>query len=555
MAEQGSGTGDAHDSTIMLDADFIIVGAGTAGCVLANRLSEHQQNSVVLIEAGKADTHPFIHIPAGFVNLMTNPSLNWMLATCEQEQLNNRIMNMPRGKVLGGTSAINGMLYVRGQAQDYDNWAQAGNKGWSYEEVLPYFKKSVQTHFGQFQLEEGFHGDTGELHISPPRTTYSILDQFIEAAGRSGYRTYADYNGHRQDGFNYFQLAQKNGLRHSGYQAFVAPVIKKRQNLTQLSAAHVVALCFADDRQTVTGLQIEHGGKKKVIRSNREVILCAGALGSPQLLELSGIGDAARLQSLGIKPRVNLPSVGEHLADHFLTRLTFELSAGDSLNTSLSGFGLIKEIMRFTMRRRGAMTMPAGIVGGFVASRFADNNCPDIQFHIAHASFANPAKRVLDSFPAISIGPCQLRPHSRGYSHIQSADPKLSPEINPRYLTAEIDRYVLLEGIKIAREIMMTEPMKSVVRSEARPGADCDSDDELLSFVRATGNTVYHPVSTCRMGPKEQRGHVVTPDLRVRGIDRLRVADASVMPSITSGNTNAPTMMIAEKAAELILKS
>ena len=284
------------------------------------------------------------------------------------------------------------------------------------------------------------------------------------------------------------------------------------------------------------------------------MVLCAGAFGSPQILELSGIGDATRLQSIGIKPRINLPSVGEHLADHFLTRLTFELSTGDSLNTSLSGLGLIKEILRFAVRRRGAMTMPAGIVGGFVASRFADDNCPDIQFHIAHASFANPAKRVFDFFPALSIGPCQLRPHSRGYSHIQSADPKLSPEINPRYLSAEIDQQILLEGIKIARKIMETEPIKSVVKSEARPGADCMTDDELLAFVKETGNTVYHPVSTCRMGPKEQNNHVVTPDLRVRGTDRLRVADASVMPFITSGNTNAPTMMIAEKAADLILK-
>ena len=554
MVEFGSASKVTHDSIIMADADFIVIGAGTAGCVLANRLSENSRNSVVLIEAGKADNHPFIHIPAGFVNLMTNPSLNWMLATCEQETLNNRIMNMPRGKVLGGTSAINGMLYVRGQAQDYDGWAQAGNKGWSFEEVLPYFKKSVRTDFGQSRHDEAFHGESGELHISPPRTTYAVLDQFIEAAGRRGYRAYADYNGKRQDGFNYFQLAQKNGLRHSSYQAFIAPVVKKRQNLTQLSAAHVLALCFADDAQTVRGVEIEIGGKKQIIRANREVILCAGAFGSPQILELSGVGDAPRLKSMGIKPRINLPSVGEHLADHFLTRLTFELLTGDSLNTSLSGFGLIKEIFRFAFSRRGAMTMPAGIVGGFVASRFADDNCPDIQFHVAHASFANPAKRVFDSFPALSIGPCQLRPHSRGYSHIQSADPKLSPEINPRYLSAEIDQQVLLEGIRIARKIMETEPMKSIVRTEARPGADYMTDDELLAFVKETGNTVYHPVSTCRMGPKEQNNHVVTPDLRVRGADKLRVADASIMPSITSGNTNAPTMMIAEKAADLILK-
>ena len=553
MVRPEADKGTHYDGISLADADFIVIGAGTAGCVLANRLSEYPQNSVILIEAGKEDTHPLIHIPAGFVNLMTNPSLNWMLATCEQEQLNNRIINMPRGKVLGGTSAINGMLYVRGQAQDYDSWAQAGNTGWSYAEVLPYFKKSVQTHLGRSGFDEGFHGLSGELYISPPRTTYTVLDQVIETAGRCGYRPYADYNGSRQDGFNYFHLAQKNGLRHSSYQAFIAPVVKKRHNLTKLPAAHVLSLCFADDGRTVTGVQIEIGGKKRVIRANREVILCAGAFGSPQLLELSGIGNATSLQKIGIKPKINLPAVGEHLTDHFLTRLTFELSEGDSLNTSLSGLGFIREIIKFVFSRRGAMTMPAGIVGGFVASRLADDDNPDIQFHIAHASFANAAKRVFDSFPALSIGPCQLRPHSQGYSHIRSADPKVHPEINPRYLTAEIDQHVLLEGIKIARKIMATEPMKSLVRAEARPGPDCKKDDELLAFVRANGNTVYHPVSTCRMGPKEQSNHVLTPDLRVRGADRLRVADASVMPSITSGNTNAPTMMIAEKAADLIL--
>ena len=314
-------------------------------------------------------------------------------------------------------------------------------------------------------------------------------------------------------------------------------------------------LSLEDNGRIVTGVQIEHKGKKKFIRANREVILCAGSIGSPQILELSGIGDAERLRRIGIKPKINLPAVGENLTDHFLTRLTWQLSSGDSLNQSLSGFGIVKEVMQFLTRRRGAMTMPAGIVGGFVASALSDNNRPDVQFHVAHASFANPAQRVFDPFPALSIGPCQLRPQSRGYSHIINADPKLPPEINPRYLTAEIDQNILLEGMKIARKIMTTEPMRSIVRAEARPGADCKSDDELLAFVKLTGNTVYHPVSTCRMGPKEESKHVLTPDLRLRGADRIRIADASVMPSITSGNTNAPTMMIAEKAADLILNS
>jgi choline dehydrogenase len=476
-----------------------------------------------------------------------------LFSTCEQEKLNGRRISMPRGKVLGGTSAINGMLYVRGQAQDYDNWAQVGNIGWSFSDVLPLFKKSISNFSEKQYLDEDYHSGTGELHVNSPRTTYTILDQFIEAAGGCGYRKFSDYNGQRQDGFNYFQLTQKNGFRHSSYQAFIAPIIKKRKNIDIITSAHVLGLSFADDGRIVTGVQIEHRGEKKFIRANREVVLCAGSIGSPQILELSGIGDSERLRSIGIEPKLNLPAVGENLTDHFLTRLTWQLSTDLSLNNSLRGLGLIKEIMRFIIARRGAMTMPAGIVGGFVASPFADNNRPDVQFHVAHASFANPSKRIFDQFPAISIGPCQLRPLSRGYSHINNPNPIVSPVINPRYLTEKIDELVLLEGIRIARQIMTIEPMKSLICSEARPGSDCVTDDELIHFVKSTGNTVYHPVSTCRMGPKNQNNHVLTPDLRVRGADRLRVADASIMPFITSGNTNAPTMMIAEKAANLIL--
>ena len=553
--ENGQARAKPKDSVApFAEADFIVVGAGSAGCVLANRLSEDPNNSVILVEAGAADTHPFIHIPAGFVNLMTNPSVNWLFSTRPQEHLNGRTMSMPRGKVMGGTSSINGMLYVRGQAQDFDNWAQAGNIGWSFEDVLPYFKRSVQTHLDPLHIDTDLHGFSGELHISSPRTTYKTLDYFIEAAGQCGYKTHTDYNGVNQAGFSYFQLAQKGGLRQSSYRAFIVPV-QHRRNLRLLSKAQVHSLCFEDDHRTVAGLMINQHGKTLELRARRDVILCAGAFGSPQLLELSGIGEAKRLQSIGIKPRVNLPAVGEHLTDHFLARLTWELSSDDSLNTSLSGLGLVKEAAKFLLRRRGAFTMPAGIVGGFVASQFASEGCPDIQFHAAHASFSDPAKRVFDKFPALSVGPCQLRPHSRGRTHISSADPNRAPDIDPRYLDAEIDRLVLLEGMKIARDIMGSVPIKPIVKAEVRPGKDCITDDELLDFARQTGNTVYHPVSTCRMGPADQPGHVVTPDLKVRGVNRLRVADASIMPFITSGNTNAPTMMIAEKAADLILTS
>jgi len=546
---------DNQPATPVQEADFVIVGAGSAGCILANRLSANPAFSVILIEAGGADTHPFIHMPAGFVHLMNNPALNWLYTSQPQAHLDGRKMAMPRGKVLGGTSSINGMLYVRGQSADFDGWAQAGNQGWSFKDVLPYFKKSVHTHISPDLLDAELHGFEGEMQINAPATRYRILDRVIEAAAEMGYPAPADYNGHSQTGFGYFQLTQKQGRRHSSYQAFVAPV-KGRKNLKIIKKKQVIKLDFSsEDSQKVTGVILSDGHASHLIRAHREVILSAGAFGSPHLLELSGIGNARRLKQFGIEVVADVPAVGEHLADHFLTRLSYRLKVNDSLNSQISGVRLWREILRYAVRGTGALTMPAGIVGGFVASPYTEPDMPDIQYHIAHASFANPARRQFDKFPGLSIGPCQLRPHSRGHVHCGSANPFDAPHIQPNYLADERDRQVLLAGIRIARELMQTSVMAPLIEAETRPGAGVISDEELLGFVRETGNTVYHPVSTCRMGPADQANHVVTPDLKVRQIRNLRIADASVMPSITSGNTHAPTMMIAEKAADMILAS
>ncbi len=534
-----------------MQANYIIIGAGSAGCVLAARLSEDPSVSVILLEAGGADTNPLIHIPAGFVKIMVNPSVNWMFSTASEDYLGGRALKMPRGRVLGGTSSINGMLYVRGLASDYDSWAQRGNPGWSFDDVLPYFRKSEDFQLTLTKGDDGYHNTGGPMHIDQPRTRYPALDAIIDAAVECGYPRNDDYNGAGQYGFGYYQLNQKQGRRQSSYRAFVKPV-EKRQNLTVIKGAHAEQILFDPaDMCKAVGVRARINGKRRDIFAISEVIVCAGAIQSPQLLELSGIGQPDRLKAIGIEVRSDSKGVGENLTDHYLTRLTWELTKPLSLNQHTRGLKLLKEVARYLISQRGSLSMPAAILGGFVKSDSALDE-PDIQFLIAHASFANPAKRIFDSFPGLSIGPNQSRPHSRGHVHIVSADPSAAPAIAPRYLTAEHDRFVLVRGMKIARQIMAADCLKDLVAREVRPGPEIGNDDDLLDFARETGNTVYHPVSTCRMGPDKLAGDVVDAELRVHGMRGLRVVDASVMPQITSGNTHAPTVMIAEKAADMI---
>ncbi len=524
--------------------DYIIVGAGSAGCVLANRLSADPGLRVLLLEAGGRDTNPWIHVPVGYFKTLHNPETDWCYRTEPDPGLGGRALDWPRGKTLGGSSSINGLLYIRGQHADYDGWRQLGCEGWGWDDVLPYFRRSEDNDLG----ESDWHGTGGELSVSGMRARRDICEAFIAAAEELGIPRTDDFNGATQEGAGYFQLTARNGLRCSSAKAFLRPV-RQRSNLEIATKAQAERILFAEDR--AIGLTYRQAGVQRDarLRPGGELILSAGAIGSPQLLQVSGIGPGALLQSLGVAVQADLPGVGENLQDHLQIRLVYEVTV-PTLNQEINSFWRRMLIgADYVFRRRGPMSMGASQVCIFCRSR-PDLEQPDIQFHFQPLSAEKPGLEM-HPFPGITASVCQLRPESRGRITAVSPDATIYPQIHPAYLSTVTDQVVAIDAIKTARRLAGTRAFGRYVEREVLPGPEIESDEALLDAARRISQTIYHPVGTAKMGTDPMA--VVDPRLRVRGIAGLRVADASIMPRIVSGNTNAPTIMIGEKAAEMIL--
>lgn len=524
--------------------DYIIVGGGTAGCVLANRLSETGKNTVLLIEAGEDGQSHWVDIPAGFSKLLTNPRHNWRLTSEPEEATMNRVISIPKGKGLGGSTLINGMIYVRGQPQDYDGWAQRGCTGWSFEDVLPYFKRIEDYDEAVGELR----ARGGPLPLTTVKERPEIGRAFIKAARAAGHPENDDYNGASQDGFGYYQVNQKDGRRVSAAAAYLDP-IRKRANLTIWTGAQAQRILL--DGRRATGIEVIQRGTVRQAHARGEVILAAGAFHSPQLLELSGIGDPEILSAAGIDLAHAAPGVGANYIDHYCTRMNWRVTQPVTLNEMTRGLSLVKSVLQYALTRKGILTFGTGLVHGFMRTR-PDMIGPDVQLFFLHASYANAAERKLDKQPGMTIGVTQLRPEARGTVHIGSPDIRTPPVIRPNFLSTPEDCRAMVDGMKMTREVVAQSPMDAFRGPEISPGENCQSDGDWLQFARHNGQTIYHASGTCRMGTDD--GAVVDPALRVNGIDGLRVVDASIMPTIVSGNTQATVFMIAEKGADLILQ-
>ena len=532
--------------------DYIIVGAGTAGCVLANRLSRNREVEVLLIEAGGRDDYLWIHIPVGYLHCIGNPRTDWLYQTEPDAGLGGRALSYPRGKVLGGSSSINGMIYMRGQSHDYQRWADAtGDPSWGWDHVLPMFMKS-EDYYGGSSL---VHGTGGEWRVEKQRLSWRILDAFRDAAEQVGIPKTDDFNGGDNFGCNYFDVNQKRGIRWNTAKAFLKPAAA-RPNLTIMTGCHVERLIIDDGEQgkVCRGVQFTGGGTAWSARSLRETILTAGAIGSPHILQLSGIGPGAALQQHGIQVHVDAPGVGENLQDHLQLRMIFKVSNAKTLNTSAATwFGKMKIVLEYAMFQSGPMSMAPSQLGAFARSD-AGQETPNLQYHVQPLSlekFGQP----LHAFPAFTASVCNLRPTARGHVRIAAHDAYAAPKITPNYLSTAADRQVAAAALRLTRSIVAAPALAPYAPVEFKPGMAFGTEEELADAAGQIGTTIFHPVGTCKMGKADDAMAVVDGQLRVKGVQRLRIVDASVMPFITSGNTNSPTLMIAEKAAQMIVNT
>ena len=535
--------------------DYVICGAGTAGCLLANRLSADRTKRVLLIEAGGDDDYAWIHIPVGYLYCIGNPRTDWLYSTDAEPGLNGRALRYPRGKVLGGCSSINGMIYMRGQARDYDHWGALGNAGWSWVECLPNFMAHEDFHNGAdaFHAAPGFDdGGTrsgGEWRVEKQRLRWDILDAFAQAAQQAGIPASDDFNRGDNEGVGYFDVNQRAGIRWNATKGFLRP-IQERNNLQVWTGAHITRLLLEGEPLRAAGVEVvPHGGGAPIeVRAAQEVILCTGAIGTPQILQLSGIGPAALLQQHGIVPKHLLPGVGENLQDHLQIRAVYSVEGVKTLNTmanSLWGKALIG--LEYAFKRSGPMSMAPSQLGAFTRSD-AQQAHPNLEYHVQPLSldaFGQP----LHAFNAFTASVCNLNPTSRGRVQIRSAKAEDAPSIAPHYLSTEADRRIAAESLRLTRRIVAQPALSRYAPKEVKPGLQFQSDAELASLAGDIGTTIFHPVGTAKMGPRADPMAVVDARLRVHGVAGLRVVDASVMPTITSGNTNSPTLMIAERAA------
>ncbi len=528
--------------------DYVIVGAGSAGSVLANRLTEDGTTTVCVLEAGGSDWHPFIHVPAGFMKTMVDPAVNWLYDMEPSEWTGGRRIKAPRGKTLGGSSSINGHIYNRGQRLDFDGWAQRGNRGWGYADVLPYFRR-CEKRIGVG--DDTFRGRDGALEVTDIDWRHPLCDAFIEGCTTIGIPRNPDYNGMIQEGVSYAQRTIAGGRRMSAARAFLRPAMK-RPNLTVVTHAHATGIMLEGKR--AVGVRYSKGGRHGIpleVTARREVILAGGTYNSPQLLQLSGIGPAGLLKELGVPVRHELPGVGENLRDHYAPRFVARVKNSETINEEARGLRLVGNVLKWLTTRKGILSLSPTLVYCFWHSDEAARNS-DVQFTFTPASYKEGVQSMLDDRPGMTVASWQQRPESKGYVRARNADPFEAPVIQPNYLAEDEDRQVLLKAMKLARRLLATKPLEPFYDFEEYPGAQVQSDDELLAAARERGTTTFHPMGSCRMGPETDATAVVDDQLRVRGVHGLRVIDASVMPTMLSANLNASVMMIADKASDMI---